>query len=132
MNDAQVICEDLQVGWIHFGTEVSHTCHGMGKELIKRKQIRQLYLHLGRIPEEEAQVIKVWQRAKAFFLMHRVMWKRNGDQPPLQVVLSKELRERIMKDAHDGSGHHGRDLTFRKIRDSYWWPPIVILVINVR
>ena len=79
LDDAQVICEDLQVGWIHFGTEVSHTCHGMGKELIKRKQIRQLYLHLGRIPEEEAQVIKVRRRAKAFFLMHRVMWKRNGD-----------------------------------------------------
>ena len=31
LDDAQVICEDLQAGWIHFGTEVSHTCHGMAR-----------------------------------------------------------------------------------------------------
>ncbi len=29
---------------------------------------------------------------------------------------------RIAKDAHDDAGHCGRDLTFQRVCDSYWWP----------
>src|SRR5260370_42304905 len=53
--------------------------------------------------------------------MEGTLWRRNGDCPIRQVVLNPEIQKRITCDAHDGSGHRGRDPTFQKIKDSYWW-----------
>ncbi len=38
------------------------------------------------------------------------------------VVLNLKVRDRIVQNAHDEAGHRGRDPTFQKICDSYWWP----------
>ncbi len=38
------------------------------------------------------------------------------------VVLNLKVRDRIAQNAHDEAGHRGRDPTFQKICDSYWWP----------
>ena len=86
------------------------------------------YLHLKRLPYPDSRAKQVQRQAKRFFLMENLLWRRNGDRPPLQVVLNPELRNRIMDDAHEGSGHRGRDPTFRKIRDSFWWPNMYMIV----
>ena len=51
-----------------------------------------------------------------------MLWRENGSGPPLMVVLNLKVRDRIAWNAHDEAGHRGRDPTFQKIRDSYWWP----------
>src|SRR5260370_23425692 len=60
--------------------------------------------------------------------MEGELWRRNGDKPPLLVILNDQIRERILKNAHDESGHQGRDLTYHKIWDSYWWPNLYVFV----
>jgi len=60
--------------------------------------------------------------------MEGTLWRRNGDQPILQVVLNPEICKRITCNAHDGSGHRGRDPMFQKIKDSYWWPNMYLTV----
>ena len=86
------------------------------------------YLHLKWVLTDEGLVKRVRHQSKNFFLMDGLMWKKNHDHPPQQVVLSQDLQIRITRDAHDGSGHRGRDPTFRKIRDSYWWPNMYVSV----
>ena len=54
--------------------------------------------------------------------MNGVLWQRNGDQPPLLVILNKDVQLRIAKDTHDDTGHRSQDLTFQRVHDSYWWP----------
>ncbi len=80
------------------------------------------YLHLGRLPDSKSEVLKVQKRTKHFFILNGVLWRKNGTKPPLLVILSQDIRTRIVKDTHDDAGHHGRDPTFQRVRDSYWWP----------
>ena len=38
------------------------------------------------------------------------------------MILNLDVRARITKNAHNDLGHHGRDPTYQKVWDSYWWP----------
>ena len=86
------------------------------------------YLHLARLPSDPTEAEQIRRRSKRFFLMNNVLWRRNGSRPPLLAILSLEVRSRIVKDAHNESGHCGRDPTYQKIRDSYWWPNQFVFV----
>ena len=50
------------------------------------------YLHLKQLPYEGSRAKQVQRQAKQFFLMEKLLWRRNGNKPPLQVVLNTELR----------------------------------------
>src|SRR5258708_5393426 len=54
--------------------------------------------------------------------MDGVLWCRNGDRPPLLVILNPEVQIRITRDAHDDTGHCSWDPTFQRVHNSYWWP----------
>ena len=75
-----------------------------------------------RLPSEEKEAKRVKGRAKNYFLMDNLLWKRNGTKPPLQVVLEPSRRLRLTSEAHDKSGHRGKDPTYKKLCDSFWWP----------
>ena len=45
------------------------------------------YLHLIRLPSDADEARQVKNHVKAYFLMEKMLWKRNGTKPPLQVVL---------------------------------------------
>ena len=81
---------------------------------------------MGNLPENEAP--KVVRRSQRFFIMNDVLWRKNGDKPPLLVILNQNVRMWIAQEVHDDSGHQGWDLTFHKICDSYWWPNQYIFV----
>ncbi len=81
-----------------------------------------VYLHLVHLPSDPAEAEQIHRWLKCFFLMNNVLWHWNGSRPPLLVILSLEVQSRIVKDAHNESGHHGRDPTYQKIHNSYWWP----------
>ena len=71
---------------------------------------------------DKDEIRRIQRRAKAFFILDNILWCRNGNKPPLQVVLDHERRIRLVRQAHDDSGHRGKDPTFRKLNDSFWWP----------
>ena len=80
-----------------------------------------MYLHLGCLPESQSDAERVQRHAKHFLILNGVLWRKNGTKPPLLVILNRDVRTRIAKDAHDDAGHRGRDPTFQRVRDSYWW-----------
>ena len=45
------------------------------------------YLHLMRLLSDADKARQVKNHTKAYFLMEKMLWKRNGTKPPLQVVL---------------------------------------------
>src|SRR5258708_34017531 len=65
------------------------------------------YLHLGRLPESQDEAERIKQRSKRFFLMKKVLWRRNGDQPQLLGILNKDVRVGIAKEQHDDTEHNG-------------------------
>jgi hypothetical protein len=88
------------------------------------------YLHLMRLPSDADEARRVKNHAKSYFLMEKMLWKRNGTRPPLQVVLHPDRRLNLTKQAHDESGHRGKDPTYKKLSDSYWWPNQYLYVAN--
>ena len=86
---------------------------------------------------DEARRVK--NHMKAYFLMEKMLWKRNGTKPPLQVILHPDQCLNLTKQAHDESGHCGKDPMYKKLSDSYWCQInismlqiIVVLVMNVK
>jgi len=69
---------------------------------------------------EEAKLVK--NHSKSFFICEKRIRRRNGNKPPLQVVLEPSRRMRLCTEVHNNSGHCGRDSTFKKLSDAFWWP----------
>jgi len=79
------------------------------------------YLQTGRIPQGVPNPKSFKQSAKKFFILKEAVWQQSADGVR-RVILEPEARETIIKEAHDESGHRGRDPTYRKIADCYYWP----------
>jgi hypothetical protein len=47
--------------------------------------------------------------------------KASKNMPLRRVVDSKTDRARILKAAHEECGHRGREGTYRRVADRYWW-----------
>jgi hypothetical protein len=80
------------------------------------------FLMTMKLPADAEEARRIKTRAKPFFLLEKILWRRNGTRPPLQVVLEPSRRVRLTKQAHDDSGHRGKDPTYKKLSDSFWWP----------
>jgi hypothetical protein len=64
------------------------------------------------------------QSAKRFFILENAMWQQSRDGAK-KVIINQHRRDTIIREAHDESGHRGRDPTYRKIADSYYWPKLM-------
>ncbi len=89
-----------------------------------------VYLHLKQLPNSQIEAERLKRHAMHYFILNGSLWCRNGGKPPLLVVLNKDVRMRIAKDAHDNAGHHSRDPTFRKVHNSYWWPNQYVFIVT--
>ena len=50
-----------------------------------------VYLMSLNVPDADKDEIRcIQRRAKAFFILDNILWRRNGNKPPLQVVLDHE------------------------------------------
>jgi Integrase zinc binding domain len=69
------------------------------------------------------------QTTKHYFLYQGTLWRRpkNG-QLPQKVIKNPDDRACLCKAAHDNSGHHGCDLTFKKLSDRFFWPNMLSYV----
>lgn len=85
------------------------------------------YLRTLKVPKEVKNRKSFIQATRKYFLYDDRLWRRAPDVPRL-VVLNLRRREEIIKQAHDESGHRGRDPTYKKISDSYFWPNMLAQV----
>ena len=69
---------------------------------------------------KEFQALK--KDAFKFSVRNRRLW-RNQDKayPPRMVIDDVETKDDIMKDLHDRTGHHGRENTYARIANRYYW-----------
>lgn len=65
---------------------------------------------------------KFRQHALNFFVRRGHLFRRASKRNPARrVVDGDERREMILKELHDDSGHRGREATYRRVADRYWW-----------
>src|SRR5438876_11460986 len=53
--------------------------------------------------------------SRTFFVRDGYLFKRGKrrGQPPRRVIGTPEQRQQVLRELHDGIGHHGRDATFQ-------------------
>jgi len=85
------------------------------------------YLRTGRVPPGVTNPKSFKQSAKKFFILEGIVWQQNIDGAR-RAIMNQDKRDRIIKEAHDGSGHHRRDPTYKKIAESYYWPKMMAQV----
>ena len=57
-------------------------------------------------------------------VFYRQLMHPNEDQTHLQLVVPTELREKIVKDIHEGvaGGHLGQDKMLHHLKERFYWP----------
>ena len=45
----------------------------------------------------------------------------NSSSPPRKVISLLDNKQRILMNLHDESGHRGRDATYNKVRNRFYW-----------
>ena len=57
-----------------------------------------------------------------YYVQGRKLFRRNNKNVPIRRVVDDDKeRQEIMEKLHDESGHKGREGTYRRIADRYWW-----------
>jgi hypothetical protein len=79
------------------------------------------YLETLKIPKNIRNRKSFIQTTRKYFIQNKALWRRTSDLPR-KVILNKDTREDLIRQAHDESGHRGRDPTYRKLSDFYFWP----------
>jgi hypothetical protein len=82
------------------------------------------YLQTGKIPSGATNPKSLKQSAKRFMIFKGAVWQIGMDGAR-RVILEREKRNAIISEAHDRSGHKGRDPTYKKIAESYFWPRMI-------
>ena len=89
----------------------------------KSRQIATYLTSLRRPPEmgrKEFQKFK--KEAIRYCVRERHLFRRNNKNVPMRRVVDDDKeRQEIIEQLHDESGHKGREGTYRRIADRYWW-----------
>lgn len=62
------------------------------------------------------------KRSLQFYVKDGRLFKRNGTQPPLLVVVKPQKRVAILTQAHEDLGHKGEQAVFELVRLRFYWP----------
>ena len=63
--------------------------------------------------------------ALKFLVQDRYLFRRASKNIPLRrVVDDVDTQTSILQELHDECGHRGREGTYRKVADRYWWPKL--------
>lgn len=91
-------------------------------------QIKQ-YLTTFEIPMGVQDRKRFIRKAQQYLWYNNRIWKKSQGGPPLLVIRENQRRLDICKEAHDESGHRGRDPTYKKLSDRYYWPQMYTTVV---
>jgi Integrase zinc binding domain len=72
--------------------------------------------------------VKFKRNAFLFVVRDRHLFQRASKNIPMRRVVDGEEKDRIIKELHDESGHRGRESTFRRVADRYWWHDVLASV----
>jgi len=61
-------------------------------------------------------------KAMEFFIKDGRLFKRNGNRPPLLVILEPRQKNSILLHAHENLGHKGIQAVYEVIRNRFFWP----------
>jgi len=87
------------------------------------------YLRHLEIPPEITNKRSFIQTTRKYFIYQDTLWRRPGHgELPRKVIKLFDDRERLCAAAHDDSGHRGRDPTFKKLSDRFFWPNMLSYV----
>ncbi|TFY61408.1 hypothetical protein EVJ58_g4516 [Rhodofomes roseus] len=92
------------------------------------RDIREIkeYLDAGTLPErcegDPAELRNLRRRAQGFIVHDGRLWKTSRYNVPRLVVLDEGRRRELIAEAHNDCGHRGRDPTYKKLADRYYWP----------
>lgn len=65
---------------------------------------------------------KFKRRALGFVIRNRHLFRRASKNIPMRRVVDDETqRFNVIKELHDQNGHRGRESTYRRVADRYWW-----------
>jgi hypothetical protein len=73
-------------------------------------------------PQTAPQRKRFIKRSLQYFLKDARLWKRNGLDIPLRVILTPSRRLEILMRAHEEAGHRGKLSTLNLICKHFFWP----------
>ena len=81
------------------------------------------YLTMQRRPRSVAleDFRKFRRRATNFLVQNKILWQRHNKNRPQRRVVDGEERGKVIESMHDESGHKGREGTYHKIAQRYFW-----------
>lgn len=79
------------------------------------------YLGTLRVPSGVRNRKTFLQTTRKYFLYQDELWRRAPNQPR-KVITDITRRQELIRSAHRESGHRGREPTYKKLADSYFWP----------
>ena len=75
-----------------------------------------------RVRRSKDAIRKFIRRSKRFVLHDDRLWLTGKGKPPRLVVIDKIRRRDLISEAHNDTGHRGRDTTYRLLTDRFYWP----------
>ncbi len=63
-----------------------------------------------------------FNKAGEFLIQNSRMYKKNGNKPPLLVIIDGKHRNSILLHAHESLGHRGIYAVYEVIRHRFYWP----------
>ena len=71
--------------------------------------------------KDDAEFAKLKREATKYLIRDGILYRRAGVSPPRKVISLSEDKRRILERLHDESGHRGRDSTYNKIKNRFYW-----------
>ena len=65
---------------------------------------------------------RFFSKAGEFFLYNLRMYKKNGNRPPLLVIMDSRHKNSILLHAHENLGHRGIYAVLEVIWNRFYWP----------
>jgi RNase H-like domain found in reverse transcriptase/Integrase zinc binding domain len=96
------------------------------------QQIAQYLLDLQKPEGMEAVAFRKFKvAAHRFQIFQNQLFRRESKNVPMRRVIDgKNLKNKVLYTLHEQTGHRGREGTYRKIADRYWWPALYKDVAN--
>ena len=98
-----------------------HAHHILGEDQDEYWKNIITYLETLAVPKTVKSRKSFIQTTRKYFIFEKALWRRTSDLPR-KVILNRSGREELIRKAHDESGHRGRDPTYKKLADFYFWP----------
>jgi len=70
---------------------------------------------------EDAEFAKFKREATRYLVRDGILYRRSGGSPPRKAISLPDDKRRILGSLHDESGHRGRDATYNKVKNCFYW-----------